>query len=305
MRDSFVESLHELAEADERVMLVTADLGFGIFNKFIERFPDRFLNVGVAEQSMIGTSTGLALEGWKIFAYSIGNFATLRCLEQIRNDAAYHAANVNIVCSGGGFTYGNLGMSHHATEDLAIMRALPGVTVVAPCDRFETAQAVRALADRPGVGYLRIEKQVPIDTSAAGGPFMLGKARRVRAGTDATIIACGGLVSESLQAAQLLETNGISARVISMHTLTPVDADEISDAATTTRAIVTVEENQISGGLGGAVAEVCADAGTTTRVKRLGLANVYSSIVGDQQFLRGYYDMDAKAIVRTVRDLLH
>lgn len=305
MRDSFVECLTELAGNDERVMLVTADLGFGIFNTFIERFPDRFLNVGVAEQSMIGTSTGLALEGWTVFAYSIGNFATLRCLEQIRNDAAYHSANVNIVCSGGGFTYGNLGMSHHATEDLAVMRALPGVTVVAPCDPFETAQATRALAAADGVGYLRIEKQVPIDTSTTGGPFKLGRARRVREGSDATIIGCGGLVSEALIAAERLAQQGISARVVSMHTLTPVDAEEIGDSLATTRAIVTVEENQISGGLGGAVAEVCAERGSGTRLRRLGLANVYSSIVGDQKYLRSYYNMDAKAIERAVANLLH
>ena len=144
MRDRFVDTLIELAAENDRVMLVTADLGFGIFNTFIDRFPKRFLNVGVAEQSMIGVSTGLAMSGWTVFAYSIGNFSTLRCLEQIRNDAAYHAANVNIVCSGGGFTYGNLGMSHHATEDLAIMRALPGVQVLAPCDDFETGHATRA-----------------------------------------------------------------------------------------------------------------------------------------------------------------
>ncbi|MCP2126908.1 transketolase family protein [Bradyrhizobium ottawaense] len=303
MRDGFVDTLTELAGEDERVMLVTADLGFGIFNKYIEQFPSRFLNVGVAEQNMIGISTGLALDGWKIFAYSIGNFSTLRCLEQIRNDASYHGANVNVVCSGGGFTYGNLGMSHHATEDISIMRALPGLTVVAPCDRFETRHAVRALAATPGVGYLRIEKQVPIDTSGLGIPYQLGKARRLREGRDVTIIGCGGIVADVLAAADQLLKRNISARVVSMHTLTPVDVEEIRDAAATTGAIVTVEENQVSGGLGGAVAEVCVEMGIGVKFRRLGLAGVYSAIVGDQQFLRNYYGVDASAICAAVREL--
>lgn len=304
MRDRFVDELIKLAGEDERVILVTADLGFGIFNTFVERFPDRFLNVGVAEQSMIGVGTGLAMDGWKVFAYSIGNFSTLRCLEQIRNDAAYHDANLNIVCSGGGFTYGNLGMSHHATEDLAIMRALPGVTVVAPCDDFETGHALRALAARPGVGYLRIEKNVPLDTTNLGGAFALGRSRRLRDGSDVTLISCGGLVSEAMAAAETLQERGIAARVISMHTLTPVDADAIVDAARTTKRIVTIEEGQISGGLGGAVAEICADAGVAVKMKRLGLLNVYSQIVGDQNYLRRFYKMDRTAIVAAAGDLL-
>ncbi len=304
MRDKFVDTLIAVAAENEKVVLITADLGFGIFNEYIARFPDRFINTGVAEQSMIGVGTGMALDGWTVFAYSIGNFSTLRCLEQIRNDAAYHGANVNVVCSGGGFTYGNLGMSHHATEDLAIMRALPGVRVLAPCDDFETEHAVRALVAEPGVGYLRIEKNVPIDTRATGGPFELGKARRVRDGKDVTLIACGGVVSEAVAAAEALASSGISARVISMHTLTPVDRVAIADAARETGAILTVEENQVSGGLGGAVAEACVETGLGVRFRRLGLANLYSAIVGDQAYLRGYYGMDKAAVVKATRELL-
>ena len=304
MRDAFVDTLIELAGEDERIMLVTADLGFGIFDKYFERFPDRFLNVGVAEQNMIGISTGLALDGWKIFAYSIGNFSTLRCLEQIRNDACYHEANVNVVCSGGGFTYGNLGMSHHATEDISIMRALPGLTMVVPCDPFETRHAVRALVEKPGVGYLRIEKQVPINTESSGIPYNLGKARRLREGSDVTIIGAGGVVADALAAAEQLSKHNISARVVSMHTLTPVDAEEIRDCAATTGVIVTIEENQVSGGLGGAVAEVCVETGIGVKFKRLGLAGVYSAIVGDQQFLRSHHGVDATAISAAVRGLL-
>ncbi len=303
MRDGFVTTLTQIAAEDDRVILVSADLGFGVFDDFIEKFPDRFLNVGVAEQSMVGVSTGMALEGWKVFSYSIGNFPTLRCLEQIRNDAAYHNANVNIVCTGGGFTYGNLGMSHHATEDLSIMRALPGVTVVAPSDRYETVCAVQSLLETPGVGYLRIEKAVPIDTSNLGVPFVLGKARRLREGSDVAIIACGGVVSEALSAADNMAQQGVSARVVSMHTLTPVDSAEVL-AAADLGSLVTVEENQISGGLGGGVAEVCAENGKAARLIRLGLQGTYSSIVGDQQFLRSHYGIDAAAIERAIKSFV-
>ena len=133
MRDAFVKKLSELAEKDSSIFFITADLGFGVFDDFAARFPSQYLNVGVAEQNMVGIATGLGLEGRKVFTYSIANFATLRCLEQIRNDAAYHEINLTVVASGGGFTYGGLGMSHHATEDISIMRSLPGVKVVAPC----------------------------------------------------------------------------------------------------------------------------------------------------------------------------
>ncbi|MGE3371433.1 MAG: transketolase family protein [Rhizobiaceae bacterium] len=305
MRDSFVRTVEELMRVDDEVVLITADLGFGIFNKLVAQFPRRFVNVGVAEQNMVGVATGMALEGWTVFAYSIGNFPTLRCLEQIRNDAAYHEVNVNVVCSGGGFTYGALGMSHHATEDLSIMRSLPGVTVVAPCDAYESQEATKALARRPGVGYLRIEKDVPIATERTGGPFEIGRARTLRQGADICILAAGGVAAEGLAAATRLEELGISATVASMHTLNPLDDGYILEAVRNHTALVTLEENTIHGGLGGAVSEVIAEAGIATRFKRLGLPGVYSSIVGDQAYLRERYGVSASAVVETARKLLH
>src|SRR5712691_3932084 len=155
MRNAFFRALYALAERDERIHLVVGDLGFGVVEPFAERFPERFLNVGVAEQNMTGVEAGLALCGAVVFTYSIGNFPTLRCLEQIRNDICYHEANVKVVSVGGGFSYGSLGMSHHATEDLAIMRALPGMVVVAPGDPIEAACATRAVAAYDGPCYLR------------------------------------------------------------------------------------------------------------------------------------------------------
>ena len=163
MRDHFVKRLCELAESDRRITLITGDLGFGVLNEFRQRFPRQFINAGIAEQNMTGLATGMALEGRIVFTYSIGNFSTLRCLEQIRNDACYHEANVKIVSVGGGFSYGALGISHHATEDLAIMRSLPGLTVVSPCGLWEAVQAAEAVTRTPGVCYVRIDKSAGPD----------------------------------------------------------------------------------------------------------------------------------------------
>ena len=156
MRDNFLNSLTKLAESDKEIILLTGDLGFGVFENFEKNFPGQYFNVGVAEQNMIGLATGLALEGKKVVTYSIGNFGTLRCLEQIRNDACYHDVNITIVANGGGFSYGSLGMSHHTTEDLSIMRALPNISVVAPCTEHEASEATTAMITKGGVGYLRL-----------------------------------------------------------------------------------------------------------------------------------------------------
>ncbi|PYM76947.1 MAG: transketolase, partial [Candidatus Rokuibacteriota bacterium] len=182
MRAAFFKTLLDLAERDERIHLVVGDLGFGVVEPFARRFPDRFLNAGVAEQNMTGVAAGLALCGKVVFTYSIGNFSTIRCLEQIRNDICYHRADVKIVSVGGGFAYGPLGMTHHALEDLAIMRVLPGMTVVAPGDPFEVEQATRAIVGQPGPCYLRLGRAGEPRIHRPGVVFELGRAIRVREG---------------------------------------------------------------------------------------------------------------------------
>ncbi|ARU59554.1 transketolase subunit B [Oleiphilus messinensis] len=305
MRDAFVEKLTELAENDPSIMFITADLGFGVFTEYAKRFPKQYLNVGVAEQNMTGVATGLALEGRTIFTYSIANFATLRCLEQIRNDAAYHNANITIVSSGGGFTYGSLGMSHHATEDIAIMRALPNIAVVAPGTAWETRYATEQLTQRPGVGYLRIEKGGNKEPHWAECQFELGKAITVKNGNDITLISTGGILTESILAAEKLSAQGISARVISMHTVKPIDRAAIIKAAKETKAIVTVEEHNILGGLGSAVAEVLTlEDVPKIKFGQIGLKDQYSSVVGDQGYLRSFYQLDHTSIVNKVLSLI-
>jgi len=303
MRDAFLDKLTQLAEKDKDVVLLTADLGFGVFEDFESRFPGQYFNVGVAEQNMTGLAAGLALEGKKVITYSIGNFPTLRCLEQIRNDACYHDLNITIVASGGGFSYGSLGMSHHTTEDVAILRALPGMIVVAPGTAWEVDKATEVLVESEGVSYLRLDKTVAqVDSQTQ---FSIGSSIRYKEGGDITLLTTGGILSDVIQAAELLQEQNINARVVSMHTVKPIDKDSIIAAANETGGIVTIEEHNIDGGLGSAVAEICMDNGVTPKVfLRIGLDNKYSSIVGTQDYLKEHYGMNQAAIVQKVLNLL-
>lgn len=301
MRDVFIQRLTQLAELDPRIMLITGDLGFAVLDDYRKRCPDQFINVGVAEQNMTGLATGLALEGHIVFTYSIANFTFMRCLEQIRNDAAYHDCNVNVVAIGGGLSYGQLGISHHATEDLAIMRSLPGLTVVAPGDEWEAGEATEAIAREPGTCYLRLDRCGAPATPEPGEQFALGRIRTLRDGEDITLAGIGGIMGEVLRAADQLAAHGIEARVLSVHTLKPLDADLLCQAAIETGGIITVEEHTVDGGLGGAVAELLLERGAIPAMfRRVGLRAGFSSLVGSQDFLRTHYEMDASAIVTTV-----
>tara|TARA_B100001123_G_scaffold344329_2_gene391309 strand:- start:3022 stop:3936 length:915 start_codon:yes stop_codon:yes gene_type:complete len=304
MRDAFVKQLTELAEVDKRIFFITADLGFGVFDDFARKFPNQYLNVGVAEQNMLGIGTGLGLEGRKVFTYSIANFATLRCLEQIRNDAAYHEVNMTIVASGGGFTYGGLGMSHHATEDIGIMRSLPGLQVVAPCTAWETYQATKCLAANEGVSYLRIEKGGIQEPPKAKSKFKIGKSIKMTEGNDLTIMTTGGIITECLKAEETLRNEGISTEVISMHTIKPLDEESIISSAQKTEKIITVEEHNRFGGLGTAVAETIAKFNLDCRLSSIAIDDVYSAVVGSQEYLRKYYKLDHTEILKKAKQLL-
>jgi len=304
MRDSFIKRVTQLAARDPRIMLLTGDLGFGVLTEYAKAFPRQYLNVGVAEQNMTGLATGLALEGRIVFTYSIANFPTLRCLEQIRNDACYHGANVKVVAIGGGFSYGALGISHHATEDLSIMRSLPEITVVSPGDRWEAEEATESVAFTPGACYLRLDKSFAPETHQPDDPFTLGRARLARAGNDLTLIATGGILGVALRVAdRLAEELLIECRVLSMHTISPIDHEAIRAACAQTAGIVTLEEHTVRGGLGSAVAEVCMDEHLLPRLfRRLGLRAGFSSIVGDQQYLRTVYGLDGESVYTAVLD---
>ena len=298
MRPAFVNRLARLAADNPRIFLITGDLGFGVLDDYARRFPKQYLNAGVAEQNMMGVATGLALEGRIVFVYSIGNFPTLRCLEQIRNDACYHEANVKIVGMGGGFSYGALGMSHHATEDLAILRALPNMTLVVPGDAWEASEATAAVAGRPGPCYLRLDKSQAPNSQRPSEAFELGKLRVVREGRDVALVCCGGILGTVLTAAQILQERGVSSCVLSAHTLKPFDHQNMARLARDTPVVITVEEHSTNGGLGGAVAESLLESGVHPRhFLRIGLDDTYSAIVGSQEYLRKRYGFDSDAIV--------
>jgi transketolase len=305
MRGAFFRALTDLAERDRRITLVVGDLGFGVVEPFVRRFPDQFLNVGVAEQNMTGIAMGMALSGKIVFIYSIANFPTLRCLEQIRNDVCYHQADVKIVALGGGFAYGSLGLTHHATEDLAVMRVLPEMTVLAPGDPIETEEATRAAAAHPGPCYLRIGRAGEPVVHQQGVVFQLGKAILVREGEDITLISTGSLLQTAVQVADALAARGLQARLLSMHTLKPLDAEAVLAAARETRSIVTLEEHSVIGGLGGAVAEVLAESGNhRVPFKRVGLPSSFSRLAGSQEYLRTRNGLTPEAILNAVEPLL-
>jgi transketolase len=306
MRNAFIAELLELVPHDPRILLITADLGFGVFEEFARRYPKQFLNAGVAEQNMTGLATGLALEGRVVFTYSIANFPSLRCLEQIRNDAAYHDANVKVVSIGSGFSYGALGISHHATEDIAILRSLPSLTVVSPGDEWEVRQATRALIETPGTCYLRLDKSKAPPTHRAGEVFRIGDARRVREGTDLTIAVTGGILEVALQAAdELARQHRIECRVLSLHTVKPLDVSAIVNAARETGGILALEEHTVDGGLGGAIAETLLEGAVIPRAfLRVGLRGGFSSAVGSQEYLRRLYGLDRAGVVAQALKLL-
>jgi transketolase len=303
MRDSFIRALSELAGEDPRVMLVSGDLGFGVLDDFIARHPKSWVNAGVAEQNMTAVACGMALAGAKAYTYSIGNFPTLRCLEQLRNDVCYHRADVIVAAVGGGFSYGQLGMSHFATEDLAILRALPEMAVVAPSDPWQAYALTRQLHARGGPGYLRLDKG---KAGLPTGPVELGKAREVRGGSDAVIFAVGAILGEALAAAEDLVEDGVSVRVVDVHTLKPFDAEAVCAAARVCGFVLTLEEHSVIGGLGGAVAEACLEGAVSVAgFRRIGLPDVYPTEVGDQAYLRARYGLDRTAIAAAVRAMLH
>ncbi|PKL29102.1 MAG: transketolase [Spirochaetae bacterium HGW-Spirochaetae-2] len=306
MRDTFVRTLIEIAKQDKDVLLVTGDLGFGVLKPYWEQLPDQFINIGIDEQNMTGFAAGLSLEGKTVFTYSIGNFPTLRCLEQIRNDCAYHNANVKIVCVGGGFAYGALGMSHHATEDLGVMRALPGVTIFAPADLAEAEASTWAIYKQPGTCYLRLGRggEPRLHLSPLNKEDVLS-AIKCNDGKDAVIFSTGAIADEVIEAIRVLNEKGISIAHYTFPRLKPIDEKTIRECAEKYAYMFTVEEHNVIGGLGSAVAEIVSavevDKGKCKAVvKRLGIKDEYCSIVGSQRYLRSKVGIDAKSIFEVI-----
>ena len=306
MRDTFVKTLIDIAKDNKDIELVTGDLGFGVLKPYWEQIPDQFTNAGIAEQNMTSMAAGMALEGKTVFTYSIGNFPTIRCLEQIRNDCAYHESNVKIVCVGGGFVYGSLGMSHHATEDLALLRALPNVVVMAPGDLVEAECATRAIANYPGTCYLRLGRGGEKRIHDKIENFQIGKAIKIQDGEKVAIFSTGAIFEEVKEASQILKYKGINPSIYTFPTVKPIDKEVIKYCGENFDYIVTVEEHNIVGGFGSAVSEVLSELKNKKAVLvRIGLNDTYSSIVGSQKYLRDQYGMSANKISQKIWDVVN
>lgn len=298
MRNHLINKITELAEEDKNIILITGDLGFGVLDSFQKKYPKRFINAGIAEQNMAAIAAGLALEGNKVFIYSIGNFPTLRCIEQIRNDICYHNANVKILAVGSGFAYGTLGMTHHATEDLAIMRALPNMKVFTPCDSISAEVIAHAICRINGPCYVRLERGGEPEIFSKDEKFEIGKLKEIRKGYDIAVITIGTVINEAIKAADILREQNNYISVYSVYSLKPIDKEQILEIAKKYKYIITVEEHQIIGGLGSTIAEIIAENNMITKIIRLGLNDEFTSVVGNQEYLREVYKINYKNIIK-------
>jgi transketolase len=304
MRSAFVEVLVELAACDERIMLLTADLGWSVLERFADRFPGRFINVGVAEQNMLGIATGLARAGHVPYVYSIATFSTMRCYEQLRNGPVLHHLPVRVVGVGGGFAYGHAGPSHYAVEDLAINRTQPGLTVVAPADRTQASSAIRATANLPGPVYLRLDKNVAPDIPGLDGRFALGTPEVVKDGQDLLIISTGSVTQEAVKAAEWLSRRGISAAVAVMAHLALSAPSRLHELLSNYAAVMSVEEGFATGGLGSLVAETLVQNSLRARLSIHGVKVPLASTSGETAYMRRQYGLDAGTLADAAQTML-
>jgi len=296
MRTIFVSTLCELAKADKRIWLLTGDLGYNVLEEFEKSFPERYVNVGIAEQNMIGIASGLALSGKIVFVYSVVNFATIRCLEQIKNDVCYSNLNVKIVTVGAGFAYGCYGYSHHGVEDIAVMRSLPNIKIIAPENKPQTELATKAIIKTAGSFYLRLG-YVNQQNEIVSPPLEIGKALNIQDGKDVFFITTGGMLDISLSAVNLLKKSNISAGILSMPTIKPIDKQAILMVAKKVSRIVTVEEHSITGGLGSAVAEVLSENGSNVKLRRCGIKDYNCNFHADREGLFKFYGLTPEGLV--------
>lgn len=299
MRNQFGTTLVEIMSANPDVIFITGDTGNATVAKFAESHPDQYLNVGIAEQNMAGVAAGMAMMGKTIVMNSIGNFPTLRCYEQIRNDIAYHHLNVKICSTGGGFGYGPAGATHHGTEDFAVMRAMPGLTCFAPGDPVEVDACVRLMMSTEGPSYMRIgyHGEPTIHGSPLTG-LAIGQAVEILDGNRVAILTAGNILEEGHRAARQLNDNGISTGLYSFPTIKPIDTALIETLAARGLLLITMEEDVLEGGFGSAVAEVLAQAPVrTSRLQMIGLHDRFAEVIGSRRYLRDYYGVNADSAV--------
>lgn len=304
MRFSVVETIYEAALKDPKICFIQGDLGHAKTEEFRKNLPDRYYNGGMAEQNIIGMAAGLALSGMKVFVYSIVPFITLRCFEQIKVDVCSHNADVTIIGVGGGIAaYSTSGATHVSIEEVAAFRALPNMKIICPANPSETVVLTKEVIKEGGPAYLRIGRGKEVDYPVLYKP-QIGKAGILKTGSDISIVTSGTIAIEALEASALLEKNGISAEVINMHTIKPLDAEIIRDRIKKMKAIFTLEEHNIIGGLGGAVAEVIAEEGDGIKFHRFGINDAWPEVVGDSSYLRDYVGLSGKKVAESIIKLI-
>ncbi len=306
MRQTSLQMVYELAQQDPRIIFIGSDLGVGVLSEFKRDFPERFFMEGVSEANIIGMAAGLAMEGHVVYVNTIATFLTRRCFEQVAIDLCLHNLKVRLIASGGGVVYAPLGPTHQAIEDLAILRALPNMTILAPADAQEMRRLMPATVDHPGPIYIRLAKGHEPVVTPADEPFVIGQGILLRQGNAALILATGIGLQIALQAADQLAKTGIAASVLHLPTVKPLDTSKVLELASRIPVVVTVEEHSIIGGLGGAVAEHLAEAALNPapQFKRIGLPDIFPAKYGEQTNLMKYYGISAERVAAEVRSLL-
>jgi len=306
MRDTCLDMVYQLAKNDERIFFIGSDIGFGVLRQFKDEMPDRFFMEGISEANIIGMATGLALEGKIPYVHTIAAFLTRRCFEQIALDACLHNANVRLIGSGGGLLYAPLGPTHLAVEDIAILRTLPNMTILAPVGPDEMRRLMPLTVNHKGPIYIRLAKGYDPAIATDNKVFEIGKAILMRTGSDALIVTTGIMLKASLDATVTLEEQGLEAAILHLHTIKPLDREAILKYAAEVPIIVTIEEHALIGGLGSAVGVLIAEANfsPTKRFKRIGIPDAFADRYGSQDSLLAHYGITAETIVSVIKRLL-
>ena len=304
MRNAFASEITKIAAEDDRVIQLTGDIGNRLFNDLKAVDPERFCNCGIAEANMIGVASGMAMSGLRPVVYTITPFTTTRCYEQIRVDVCYHNVPVIIVGTGSGLSYAKLGPTHHSLEDLAIMRALPNMTVLAPCDATELRVLLRAAFNEDGPVYIRIGKKGEPEMYQDLPQLSIGEASVLKTGTDVAILSTGTIMSEALNASILLEKDSISAEAVSFHTVKPLDKAYLTAASKRFKVIATIEEHGCAGGFGSAVSEFFAGMENRPQILSFGTKDEFMHDIGSQEYARKKYGLTAENLATTIVDVL-
>jgi transketolase len=307
MRNAFADELTKLGNDDSRVVMLSGDIGNRLFDKFKDKHPSRFFNCGVAEANMMGVAAGMAMNGLRPVAYTITPFVTTRCLEQIRTDVCYHEAPVTIVAVGAGLAYSGLGPTHHACEDISFLRSIPNMVVICPGDAFEVRGALRAAMQQDRPVYIRMGKKgEPVVHKGPIADFRIGKAITMAEGSDVCLLSTGNMLPEAMEAAHKLKDKGISAEVVSFHTVKPLDEEKLRQAFARFKLVATLEEHSLIGGFGAAVSEWLADTETQPKkFLRFGTPDAFFKKSGEQEYAREALGLTGHQIADKIIHALH